>query len=53
MTGYANSIFYTTAGTIISVVLTIMIAYPLSRRSFFGRNALMMIITFTMIFSGG
>jgi len=30
-----------------------MIAYPLSRRSFFGRNALMMIITFTMIFSGG
>lgn len=53
MTGYANSIFYTTAGTIISVVLTIMIAYPLSRRSFLGRNALMMIITFTMIFSGG
>ncbi|MCV4230716.1 carbohydrate ABC transporter permease [Virgibacillus sp. LDC1] len=53
MTGYANSIFYTTAGTIISVLLTIMIAYPLSRRSFFGRNALMMIITFTMIFSGG
>ncbi|MGG4342200.1 carbohydrate ABC transporter permease [Paenibacillus lautus] len=53
MTGYANSIFYTTAGTMISVVLTIMIAYPLSRRSFFGRNALMMIITFTMIFSGG
>jgi len=51
--GYANSIFYTTAGTIISVTLTIMIAYPLSRRSFFGRNILMMVITFTMIFSGG
>ncbi|MFS0869878.1 carbohydrate ABC transporter permease [Paenibacillus xylanilyticus] len=53
LTGYSNSIFYTVAGTIISVVLTIMIAYPLSRKSFFGRNALMMIITFTMIFSGG
>lgn len=53
LTGYGNSIFYTAAGTIISVVLTIMIAYPLSRRSFFGRNALMMVITFTMIFSGG
>lgn len=53
LTGYGNSIFYTAAGTIISVVLTIMIAYPLSRRSFFGRNTLMMVITFTMIFSGG
>ncbi len=53
MTGYLNSIFYTTVGTLISVTLTIMIAYPLSRRAFFGRNALMMVITFTMIFSGG
>ncbi|MDU0328792.1 carbohydrate ABC transporter permease [Paenibacillus sp. 3LSP] len=53
ITGYLNSIFYTTAGTLISVTLTIMIAYPLSCRSFFGRNALMMFITFTMIFSGG
>ncbi|KUP25731.1 carbohydrate ABC transporter permease [Paenibacillus sp. DMB5] len=53
ISGYGNSIFYTAAGTLISVILTIMIAYPLSRRTFFGRNALMMIITFTMIFSGG
>ena len=53
ITGYANSILYTTVGTIISVTLTIMIAYPLSRRSFYGRNVLMMVITFTMIFSGG
>lgn len=53
MTGYLNSIFYTAAGTFISVILTIMIAYPLSRSSFFGRNLFMMIITFTMIFSGG
>jgi len=51
--GYGNSIFYTVAGTLISVALTIMIAYPLSRKTFFGRNTLMMIITFTMIFSGG
>lgn len=53
ISGYGNSIFYTAAGTLISVILTIMIAYPLSRRTFFGRNTLMMIITFTMIFSGG
>lgn len=53
ITGYANSLFYTAVGTIISVTLTIMIAYPLSRKGFFGRNVLMMIVTFTMIFSGG
>lgn len=51
--GYGNSLFYTGVGTIISVVLTIMIAYPLSRKTFFGKNVLMMLITFTMLFSGG
>lgn len=53
MTGYANSIFYTGVGTTISVILTIMIAYPLSRRSFYGRKVLMMLITFTLLFNGG
>ncbi|SDM81796.1 putative aldouronate transport system permease protein [Paenibacillus sp. yr247] len=53
VTGYANSLFYTAAGTIISVALTIMIAYPLSRKTLFGRNMLMMLITFTLLFSGG
>jgi putative aldouronate transport system permease protein len=51
--GYANSLFYTGAGTVISVLLTVMIAYPLSRKTFFGKNVLMMLITFTMLFSGG
>ncbi|QHW31850.1 carbohydrate ABC transporter permease [Paenibacillus rhizovicinus] len=53
MSGYGNSLFYTAAGSFISVALTVMLAYPLSRRSFFGRGAITMIITFTMIFSGG
>lgn len=53
VTGYANSLFYTAAGTITSVALTIMIAYPLARKTFFGRNMLMMLITFTLLFSGG
>ncbi|MBB6634867.1 carbohydrate ABC transporter permease [Cohnella thailandensis] len=53
LTGYGNSLFYTAAGTLISVTLTVMLAYPLSRRTFFGRNAIMMIVTFTMLFSGG
>jgi putative aldouronate transport system permease protein len=53
MTGYGNSLIYTAAGTAISVALTIMIAYPLSRKTFFGRKLLMMLITFTLLFSGG
>ena len=52
-TGYANTIFYTTVGTAINLVLTIMCAYPLSRKDFIGRNYFMFIVTFTMIFSGG
>ena len=53
MVGYANSLFYTFTGTLISVTLTIMIAYPLSRKTFYGRSIIMMIITFTMLFGGG
>lgn len=53
LTGYANSLFYTVFGTLISIVLTTMIAYPLSRRTFFGRSGLMVFIVFTMLFSGG
>jgi putative aldouronate transport system permease protein len=53
ITGYANSLYYTFFGTLISVVATVLVAYPLSRRTLFGRNAIMLFITFTMIFSGG
>ncbi|QGQ96040.1 carbohydrate ABC transporter permease [Paenibacillus psychroresistens] len=53
LSGYANSFFYTICGTLISVSLTIMIAYPLSKRTFFGRSVLMIFITITMLFSGG
>lgn len=53
VTGYTNSLFYAFFGTLISTTLTVLLAYPLSRRSFFGRNAIMMFIVFTMLFSGG
>ena len=53
VTGYLNSLFYTVAGTLISVVLTVFVAYPLSRRDLYGSNILMFLITFTLIFSGG
>ena len=50
---YYNTIWYTTVGTTISVVLTIISAYPLSRPNFFLRKKLMMFVLFTMYFSGG
>jgi putative aldouronate transport system permease protein len=53
ITGYANSLYYTFFGTLISVALTVLVAYPLSRRTLWGRNGIMFFITFTMIFSGG
>lgn len=53
MTGYGNSLIYMSAGTIISVTLTVMLAYPLSRKTFFGRKGILMLVMFTMLFSGG
>lgn len=51
--GFGNTCFYTAAGTAISVVLTILAAYPLSRKGLAGKNVIMMLILFTMYFSGG
>jgi len=51
--GYVNSLFYTVVGTVVSVVMTIAIAYPMSRRTLVGRNLVMSLILFTMLFTGG
>ncbi|MBM7789992.1 carbohydrate ABC transporter permease [Tenggerimyces flavus] len=51
--GYLNTVFYTVVGTLISVTLTIAIAYPMSRKTFVGRNVAMSVILFTMLFTGG
>src|SRR5699024_5440405 len=45
--GYANTLFYTTVGTMINIILTIMIAYPLSRKTFHGRGIIMFLLVFT------
>lgn len=50
---YRNSLFYLTAGTCINVALTMMAAYPLTRKDLPGGKALMMLFTLTMIFNGG
>lgn len=51
--GYRNTLFYTFAGTLINVAMTMTCAYGLSRRGMRGRRFFTMIFTFTMIFSGG
>ncbi len=52
-TGFANSFLYTVSGTLIGLVLTILAAYPLSRKSLAGRKPIMMLFLFTMLFNGG
>lgn len=52
-TGYGNSLYYTVFGTFINIVVTVMAAYPLSRKDLIGRNKIMLLFTFTMFFSGG
>lgn len=53
LTGFGNSLFYALVGTFISVALTVMIAYPLSRSELVGRKVLIGGVLFTMLFSGG
>ena len=49
---YANSVFYTVAGSALSVVITLAAAYSLSHK-FAGKKLVNLAITFTMFFSGG
>lgn len=50
---YGVSILVTVGGTCISVLLTTMLAYPMSRKSFRYRNQLSFFVFFTMLFNGG
>ena len=51
--GYKNTIFYTVVGTTINIAITMLCAYPLSRRNLRGRKFLLKLFSFTMIFGGG
>ena len=50
---YLVSISVTFLGTALSVILTTMLAYPMSRKSFRYRNVLAFFVFFTMLFNGG
>lgn len=53
LTGFKNTLIYTVLGTALNLMLTVMAAYPLSRKDFRGRNFFMLLFVFTMMFSGG
>ncbi|MDH6670044.1 putative aldouronate transport system permease protein [Paenibacillus sp. LBL] len=53
ISGFTNTLVYTSLGTLINLTMTILAAYPLSRKDFVGRNAIMALLVFTMFFSGG
>jgi len=53
VTGYLNSIKYTVVGTVFSVTLLYLTAYPLSIRDLPGRKWLSLFFIFTMYFGGG
>ena len=51
--GYANAIYYTIVGTIFSLALTILGAYPLSKKGLKGKGSGMFLVVFSMWFDAG
>lgn len=52
-TGYFNSIKYTVIGTVFSVVMLYITAYPLAQKDLPGRKWISLFFIFTMYFGGG
>lgn len=53
LTGFGNSFFYMITATSVNLIMTMLCAYPLSRKEFTAANKLSAIFVFTMYFSGG
>lgn len=50
---YGNTFLYTIGGTAISLLLMIMLAYPLSKSFLRGQTIFLKLVIFTMFFAGG
>ena len=50
---FRNTIWVVTVGTVLNVIITILAAYPLSRKEMPFKGFFTLCITFTMFFSGG
>lgn len=53
LNAYGITLFITIFGTVLSLVITPLLAYPLSRKDFRARNIFSFLVFFTMLFNGG
>lgn len=53
MNAFGNSVVYTALGTAINLIMTTLMAYPLSKPRLIGRNIFLKLAVFTLFFSGG
>lgn len=53
LSGFKNSIIYTAGSTLLTLIMTVLCGFSLSRKDFYGRNIFSGLILFTMFFSGG
>lgn len=53
ISSFLNSVTVTFAGTALSMIVTILSAYPLSKTRLRGRKIFILMFVFTMLFSGG
>ena len=50
---FGNSVFVTVVGTVLSMAVTVLTAYPLSKPGFRGRKLILLFYVFSMLFYGG
>ncbi|MCL2572808.1 MAG: carbohydrate ABC transporter permease [Defluviitaleaceae bacterium] len=50
---FINSVYYTTLGTLINLIMTVLMAYPLSKADLPFRSFFMKMVIITMFFGGG
>jgi len=50
-TGYGNTILYTSTGVLVNMLITVLAAYPMSRRNFAGRKFMNVFVSASMFIS--
>ncbi|WP_445667378.1 carbohydrate ABC transporter permease [Paenibacillus sp. FSL H8-0034] len=53
LSAFNITVFITVVGTAINLILTTLMAFPLSRKDLPGRNIVLMMVVLTLLFSGG